>query len=386
MSTQLLATPEHVGAATDRRSGVMQVVLSLAPGGTERLVVELATRLAHRFRMPICCLDEAGEWAEDLSRLGIPVTSLQRQPGFHPTLGVRLARVAAAHGATILHCHHYSPFVYGRIAALVSPRLQLVFTEHGRLSDGPPALKRRIANTLVGRSVAPMFAVSAALRTHMLAEGFSADRVAVIHNGIDPGPVAGPAARRRARIALGIAPDTFLVGTAARLDPVKDLAVLVNAVAALRARIPSARLVIVGDGPERGALEAAIREHGALDAMQLIGYRSDVRDLLPAFDVYVNSSISEGVSLTILEAMAASLPVVATSVGGTPEVVVDGVTGILVEPRRPDLIAQALIQLAENPFHARDLGTAGRARLEERFTIDRMIRDYEHAYERLGAR
>lgn len=364
---------------------VMQVVLTLAPGGTERLTIDLAQRLSDRFRMVVCCLDEAGEWAGELEAVDVPVVSLLRRPGFRPSLGRRIARIAANHDVSVLHCHHYSSFVYGALATLWNRRLRVLYTEHGRLSDAPPRLKRRAANQLLGRLTSPMFAVSAALRDHMLAEGLPASRVGVIHNGIDVGPAPGADERRQARRALGVGDQVMLVGTAARLDLVKDLASLIAAIADARAGNDVVQLMIVGDGQERAALEAAARARGVERVVHFLGYRQDVRALLPAFDIYANSSISEGVSLTILEAMAARLPVVATRVGGTPEVVVDGATGVLVPPRSVSAMASALLALAASPERRHALGDAGRARVEAAFTIERMVSDYAREYTRLAA-
>ena len=375
---------EPPAVSVDARPGLMQLVLSLMPGGTERLTIEIVTRLSERFRIVVCCLDEAGEWAGELTQRGVPVVPLHRAPGFHPSLGARVARIAAEHRATLIHCHHYSPFVYGRIAALLDRRLGLIFTEHGRLSDAPPSMKRRIANTVLGRLPASMFAVTAALRVHMVAEGFLASRLGVIHNGIEPGPRPTLADRLEARRILGVSAGTFLIGTAARLDPVKDLKTLIAATAILRARVPEAELVIVGAGEEEAAIETARAATGLGDAIRLLGHRADVRRLLPGLDVYVNSSVTEGISLTILEAMAAGVPVVATRVGGTPEVVVPGATGLLVEPRDPQLLAAALADVAEAPGRRRDWGAAGRLRVETLFTIDRMVADYAREYTRLG--
>jgi glycosyltransferase involved in cell wall biosynthesis len=363
---------------------VMQLVLSLVAGGTERLAIDIVTRLANTFRMVVCCLDAPGEWAGELTSRDVPVVPLHRALGFHPSIGSRVARVAEQHGVSVIHCHHYSPFVYGQIARVLNRRLRLVFTEHGRLSDDPPLMKRRIANVILGRMSGSMFAVSSALREHMIAEGFPAGRVGVIHNGIDPGAPPAKADRLAARRLLGIADDAFLVGTAARLDSVKDLGTLIKATARLRTRRPDARVVIIGSGDEQKSLEATRLASGCPEAIHLIGYRSDVRRLLPALDVFVNSSISEGVSLTILEAMAAAVPVVATRVGGTPEVVLDGTTGLLVDSRSPEALADALFALSKTPERRAAFGSAGRARVETAFTLDRMVADYAREYRRMG--
>ena len=151
---------------------VLQVVLGLEPGGTERLVVEIVRRLNARIPMRVCCLDTAGAWGEDLRRTGIAVDVLGRQPGFHPALGRRLARLARAHGATVLHAHHYTPFVYSGAARLWRPGLTVVYTEHGRVGDTPPSAKRRLANRLCFAHLpARVFTVSRHLREHLLHEG-----------------------------------------------------------------------------------------------------------------------------------------------------------------------------------------------------------------------
>src|SRR5262249_45998753 len=156
-------------------------------------------RLVGRVPTAVCCLDEAGSWASELTTLGVEVTALSRQPGFHPSLGRRLADVARRHRATALHCHQYTSLVYGQVAALVDRRLRVVFTEQGRLSDAPPSRKRRVINQVLGRFPARIFAVSEDLRQHMIAEGFPSDRVGVIYNAIEPGPPPGPADAADAR-------------------------------------------------------------------------------------------------------------------------------------------------------------------------------------------
>ena len=141
--------------------------------------------------------------------------------------------------------------------------------------------------------------------------------------------------------------------------------------------------MIVGDGPEQELLQRTARELGAGDRVRFFGYSAQVRALLPGFDIYANSSVSEGVSLTILEAMAAALPVVATRVGGTPEVVIEGTTGRMVGARAPAEMAAALTGLATSPAERLALGRAGRGRVESAFTIDRMVDDYAREYQRL---
>lgn len=361
---------------TDRRPRVLQVVLSLHPGGTERLVLDLVTRLHADIPMRVCCLDDEGAWADECRRIGVEVRALGRRPGFHPQLGRQVAREAAAHQATLIHAHHYSPFVYSCIAKLWRPGTKLVYTEHGRVDDAPPSPRRRLANRLFARFPSHVFAVSDDLRRHLAAEGLSAD---VVYNGIDIGPLPTDADRTTVRAELGLDEDTILVGTIARLDPVKDLGSLIDAVAQL-SPAHDVRLLVVGDGPERERLTARAQASAAADRIRFLGRRDDARRWLAGCDVYVNCSISEGVSLTILEAMAAGLPVVVTGVGGTPEVVTPD-CGVLVPARDTAALARAIASLAADASRRRALGAAGRRRVESAFSLDRMVARYRDVYQ-----
>lgn len=356
----------------------MQLVLSLAPGGTERLVIEICRQLTDKADAMVVCLDERGAWADELESVGVAVVALRRQAGFQPALSRRIARLINANAIDVLHCHHYSPYVYGLLASVMT-NTRLVFTEHGRLSDDDPSLKRRMVNPFLSMLGGTVCAVSGNLRDHMIAEGFPARRVRVVYNGIDPGRRATGIERTVARATLGLAHDAFVIGTVGRLDPVKNLPAMLAAHRRVVERHPQAHAVIVGDGTERAALEKAAVDLGVAHAVTFAGYRADVRQLMPAFDVYVNTSSYEGVSLTILEAMAAGVPVVATRVGGNPEVVIDQETGFLVTPN-PQLIADALSRLFSSPRERRLMGDAGRWRVTRNFSIARMVNDYANLY------
>jgi glycosyltransferase involved in cell wall biosynthesis len=364
--------------------GVLQVVLNLDPGGTERLVIEICSRLRQRYRIAVCCLEDAGAWAPELLDRGVQVVSLGRASGFQPTLAQKLARVARRHRARIMHCHHYSSFVYGALASLMVPSARVLYTEHGRLDNQRASFKRRMASAVLGLLPWGTYAVSEDLRSHMTHEGFHESRVQVIPNGIpvEPAPDTGEAARMRAE--CGIPPDARVIGTVGRLNPVKALHILLTAFVRVLAVDPRARLLIIGDGPERARLEQLAEKLRCRGQVHFLGYRSNPRRLIAAMDVYVNSSKFEGISLTILEAMMAGKPVVATRVGGTPEVVQDRTTGILVAPQDPEGMADAISSLLAAPERARTFGQAGRLEVERRFSIEAMVENYAREYERVS--
>lgn len=364
---------------------VLHVVLSLQPGGAERLVIELCQRLAGEIRSAVCCLDGPGAWAGELGDTGIEVVALHREPGFRPSLARRVAQIAGKLNARVLHCHQYSAFVYGALAQLARPGLRVIVTEHGRLDATPASRRRRMVNRVLNLLPGRVFAVSTELRARLIEEGFPAGRVRVTHNGIEPGPDSSKERRGHARKALALDRDALVIGAVGRLDKVKSYATLITAVGALRHQGMSPRLVILGDGPERAELASCVRATGLDGVVLMPGYRPDVRDLLPAFDLFVNSSVYEGVSLTLLEAMAACLPVIATRVGGTPEVVDDGVTGLLIPAGSVTALEAAARRLLSDARQRQIFGRNGRERVLRCFGIDAMVRRYADVYRHLGA-
>ena len=366
------------GKGVERR--ILHVVLSLSPGGTERLVIQMAKHAQRSAQVAVCCVDEPGDWAHELIDHDIPVKALHRAPGFRPALALKISQLVRRQGANLLHCHHYSPFIYGALAALVTPGVKVVYTEHGRYSDALPSPKRKLANGFFARTPGSFVAVSDDLRHHMIAEGFSPHRVHVIHNGVVVGPHPTDAERLEARRRLGLDPAWVIFATVARLNPVKDLVTMINAFSQAGRDNPSLRLVIVGDGGERGKLETLAGSTEIGKHIIFTGQRDDVRELMPGFDVYVNSSIIEGISVTILEAMASGVAVLATRVGGTPEVVVENHTGVLVPARSPGELALAMKTLVDDRVTRMVFARNGRARVEQSFSMDRMLADYQQLY------
>jgi glycosyltransferase involved in cell wall biosynthesis len=359
---------------------VLHVVHSLDPGGAERLVIEMIRAMKGRMESSVACLDRAGDWAGEARSLGAKVETIGRKPGFHPSLGLQIAAIAKDRHADVLHCHQYSPFVYGSLARVVHPRLRVVFTEHGRLANSRVSWKRKLSNRILRRVPVRTVAVCDDLKQHLIHEGFANAHIDVVYNGIRLGPRPSPAHRAEVRSSWGVHPQAFVIGTVARLDEVKDIPTLLQAHASLLEKFPSIQLWILGDGPERESLERSAREGVRAGSVRFFGHRQDARNLLPALDVYVNSSTYEGVSLSIVEAMAAGRPIVATRTGGNPEVVSDAVTGILVPARDANALAASIESLVRDRDQAERLGAAGRKRAEEMFDFDRMIEYYLRAY------
>ncbi len=365
---------------------ILHVVLSLQVGGLERVVLRL---LAHTdralYRPVVVTLDEPGELAYELVKLGVPCQSLgRRKGGFDLALVDRLVRVIDHEGARVLHTHNTAPHIYGVLAARKSRcRPPVLHTKHGR-DEGRP-FRRVVLEALASAFTDRVVAVSEdAARQAIEVERVSPSKVVTIPNGVDTFEYR-PGDMRSARARLGVPERGFHVGTVARLAAVKDQATLVSAFAHLAARRTDVHLTLVGDGPERARLEGLATHLGVRGLTTFTGARDDVAEVLPAFDVFALSSLSEGNSLTLLEAASAGLPIVATRVGGNPEVVVEGETGMLVPPASPGALGKALVMLGESGRLA-EMGRAGRARIERRFAVDRMAASYQDLYSELVGR
>jgi glycosyltransferase involved in cell wall biosynthesis len=213
--------------------------------------------------------------------------------------------------------------------------------------------------------------------------GFDAARILTIQNGVDFSRFA-PDLREPARGELGLTPEALAIGTAGRLVPVKDQANLVEALALLRDRGVGFTAFIAGDGPLRRELEAQIAARGLTASVQLLGQRKDIERIFAALDVFVLPSKSEGMSNTILEAMASGAPIVATNVGGAEELVEEGRTGVLVPKEDSEALSGALAAMAADPVRRREMGRAARAKAEREFSLERMLRDYDSLYVELA--
>ena len=376
-----------------RRLRVLTLVDRLGTsGGGERLAMQIATRLdRERFESWYC----ASRWSEDarageqaraaverLRAAGVTPLGLGRRSAAAAWAWRPLVRLMRNESIDVLHSHKFGSNVWAALLAPLARVPVLVAHEHTWSYEGQP-IRRFLDRELVARRSAAFVAVSAEDRRRMIeVERIPEESIVLVPNGIDPVP-AGDGAR--ARRELGVAADAPLVGAVAVLRPQKGLDVLVRAAAEAARELPALRVAIAGEGPERGRLEALAAELGVEDRVALLGQRSDVPDLLEAFDVAVSSSWFEGSPLAMMEYMDAGLPMVATRVGGVPDLIEDGVHGVLVEPGDPSALAAGIVELVRDRGRAEEMGARARERRRTEFDLDGTVRRLERLYEDLAA-
>lgn len=358
---------------------IVQVTESLEIGGAERVVVTLANELAQRHEISVVCLKRVGPLAADLR--AAPVTCLGKREGNDPGVVLRLARQLRAARADVVHAHDWGCYLDAMAAAWLARVPVAVQTVHGAyMAYGPgrlTTLKKSLRHFLERRAAARfgnVVCVSDALRAHVGAEiGIPAHRLLTISNGVQVPPLARTRTAERGALRI------ISVG---RLAAVKNYGLLLRAFAALVASSPRATLTLVGDGPERASLEALAAQLGVADAVRFLGFRTDIDELLAQADAFALTSTSEGIPMSILEAMKSGLAVVATRVGGVPATVAEGETGLLVDSGDEAALTRALQALNEDPVRVATLGASGHARALAKFSVDAMVGAYEAVYRR----
>lgn len=361
-------------------SHVAHVLSSFGMGGQERVAFDLAVSQL-RAGWEVTALSLApppdGPLAAEFAAAGARVERVARpRPGVDPVLIVRLARWLRSNGVKLVHTHNRMALIYGAPAARLAGAA-VVHTKHG---NNPRGGTRLVAGNLAGRLVHAFVAVSEETAAFARKRReVDERRLRVITNGIELSRFhPDPAARERVRAELGIPADAWVVGTVGRVAAEKNHSRLVRAVAPLLG--PGARLIVAGDGPLLPPLRELAGSLGITPFAHLLGVRRDVPAVLPALDVFAMSSDTEGLPLVVLEAMATGLPVVSTAVGGIPNVVDEGQTGLLVPPADEQALRDRLARLKDDPAESRAMGARARDAAVTRYSAERMQRDYLELY------
>ena len=337
-------------------------------GGLEKLLVEYA-RCADRERVKLgfVCLGYRGHLADTIEEYGWPVQALNTPEGLRPDLALRLANVFRRWKADVVHTHDLKPLVYTAAARKITRVQRWVHTWHGKILRD--SKRERWLFDKLGGLPDHIVAVSEDAAKLLIREGAPPAKVQTIWNGIDTSRFAYSGPNR----------DGNLI-TVARLSPEKDVQNLIRAMAIVKQNGNGVALEVGGYGECLPELQQLTEQLSLQGSVQFLGKVDDVPTVLARSKVFVLPSKTEGISLTLLEAAARGLPIVATRVGGNPEVVQDGVTGLLVPAESPQEMASAILQLSHDAATCQRMGKAGRNRVEQCFDIRRMVRTYEDLY------
>lgn len=363
---------------------IFHLIKSLGRGGAE-VLLEQGLRFADRDQFTYgygYFLPWKNALVSDLQQQGGEVTCFNSNHVANMILSIpKVSSFLKKWKADLIHCHLPMAGVVGRFAGRISA-IPVVYTEHNVMERYHSWTRR--ANLLSWKwqdwVVAVSHEVSASIQSHA---GKSIP-VSVVQNGVPVNSFIFSAEKRQQiRQELGIDQDAPVVGTVAVFRTQKDLFSWLKAAEVIRKNHRDAQFLLVGDGLLLNEVKAESVRLGLTDVARFVGLKEDVRPYLSAMDVYLNSSVFEGLPISLLEAMSIQLPIVATSVGGVPEVVIDGKTGFLVPPREPEMLGEKVSLLLSNKELRHEFGSAGRAMVEDQFSMQRMVRQLEELYLRV---
>jgi len=378
ISAEHSSTTERPPSADSCRSRhVLHVVRSLEVGGLERLVADMV-RVRGTETTSVACFCAAGAFAEPLKQAGARVLTYSGSDSRFGRMSW-LAKIIRTLRPDIVHCHNIYAFLYAGLVAWWCRHRGLVVTKHGQTIPDTP-LVRWLFPLLLRR--AAVVCVSQDIRDSMESRfPASAGNLRYIRNGIDMSAYGAASDRAAIRTSLGVDRDSVVLGSIGRLTVEKGYDVLLTAFANVDARGRKLRLVIAGDGPCRDELTQQISRLGLSDRVKLLGERHDVPELLSGFDAFVLASRSEGQPLSVIEAMASGLPIIATTAGGIPSLVRHGVCGVLVSPNDSAALQATLTDFIDRPDEFRAFGRVAEQTAKSAFGVSQMLADYEQVYE-----
>ncbi len=366
---------------------IAHVTYDMNIGGAEQVIYNLIENADQsKYDLSVLCLERSiGPFGIRLKEKGYDVVAFNRKPGFDISLVNQMHNYLINHNIDILHCHQYTPYIYGLFASFFT-RAKIIFTEHGRFHPDKRKFKRVLLNPILNIFTDYVTAISSATRHAVIEfENFPRNKVRVVYNSIDPTLYMSPA-DENLRGSLGISLKDYVLGSVARLDTIKNHKMMIKALERVRRVSPDTCLIIVGDGPEMEDLKSFTASLGLSSKVIFTGFKEDIHNYMKIFDIFLLTSFSEGTAMTLLEAMASSIPCIATEVGGNPEIVNDAETGFIVPNDDEKALSEKILVLLRNQALQKNMGLAGRKRFEEKFTVDKMVTAYEAIYENLVRR
>lgn len=365
-----------------KKTKVLHVTFDMAIAGTEQVIRQLVENTdPERFECAIMCIDgKVGELGQLLADKGFKLHTFTRKPsGLDFDVIKQLKQFVKDNDIDVLHCHQYTPYTYGLFASF-GTKAKVIFTEHGRFYPDSYKWKRMLLNPILSLFTDHVTAISKATAEALIKyENFPRRKVQVIYNGInvDTESFKDDGTLRK---ELNIAEDAKVLGTISRLDPIKNQPMMIEAFAEVLNTHPNTILLIVGDGPERNKLESLCQTLTIQDKVIFTGFKVNPQRYFNIIDIFLLSSLSEGTSMTLLEAMAFKKPSVVTNVGGNPEIIIDGETGLVTPTKNSIAFSQAIEKILGQPALASELCIQAHNRFKDKFTANVMIKDYEKSY------
>ncbi|TFG38016.1 MAG: glycosyltransferase [Candidatus Aminicenantes bacterium] len=364
---------------------VAHLIETMHTGGAESVVASLINHQDPLFESMLICLKESGTAAIGISRKDVEIIELGKREGNDLAIPFRLAKLLKERNISILHTHNWSVFCEGMTAAVLARIPVRVHTVHGDFGVYPKGISyrfkefiRHAVESLLTRATVKIVAVSDDVRRMVCEKLYINPRkIVIVNNGVDVCEKESFDFRRNAEDVGG--KREHIIVSVGRLAEVKNVPMLLHAVSKVDVPFPF-RLLLLGDGPERKNLQQIASDLGISDKVEFLGNRLDVRAILKGSELFVLASMYEGISMSILEAMAMGLPVVATNVGGNPGVIAEGESGYLVNPDDSAAMAMRISNLLLDKELRLRMGRMGRRIVEDKFSTRRMVRDYEKIY------
>ncbi len=372
----------------NQKINILHVTYNMGIGGTEQVIYQLVNHADKSvFENAIVCLEgEIGPIGHKLQQSGTAFHILNRSPGFDTSLIKSIREILRENNVHIVHCHQYTPYVYGVLAALFTDA-KVVFTEHGRFHPDSYSWKRRLVNQALGLLTSSIIAISEATKNALAEyEWFRKSTISVIYNGIEANvPTAGQGkgkgkGKGKGNNTLQLTDENIVFGTITRFDTIKNLPMMVRAFAKVYEAHPDARLLLVGDGDQKIAIEELVKELKVEQAVIFTGFQTDTQKYMSLIDVYILSSFSEGTSMTLLEAMSFSTCCIVTAVGGNTELIQDQINGKVVESDNTVQLAETMLQLTTDKATRMRLGENAKKTFDNKFALNQMIQSYKEVY------
>tara|TARA_Y100000296_G_scaffold87150_1_gene130085 strand:+ start:1088 stop:2185 length:1098 start_codon:yes stop_codon:yes gene_type:complete len=357
---------------------VLHVTYDMRIGGTEMVIKNIIEgNQDEAINMSIFCIEEPlGPWGKSMRASGLSITCRARVPGFDVKLIMALRKHILIHKIDIVHCHQYTPWVYGTFAAALT-KARVVFTEHGRFYPDSSSWKRKIVNPFLLNFTSRVTAISQATKEALVEYEFvPKSKIEVVYNGISPLSQAHQTAAIKKD--FGIPVESFVFGTVARLDPIKNQKMMLRAFAEVLKKRTNIFLVIVGDGEMREELEQLTSSLNIERNVVFTGYNSTPSELIESFDVFLLSSLSEGTSMTLLEAMSLGKPCIVTDAGGNPEVIEHNFNGLVCPNNDQDSFAQACLSITDR--NLLEMSRNCMRRFNEKFSVQSMLTQYNRIW------